>query len=63
MTPHLEINDRCISCDACRLLCPDNAILKIKENYLIEEWACTLCSICIHICPVNCIKLINVDSD
>lgn len=59
MNVHLEINDLCISCDNCRLICPDEAILKIKNSYVIETWSCTLCSLCISLCPVDCIKIIK----
>jgi len=59
MNPELEINNRCISCDNCRLICPEKAIIKYKDTYAIEPWACTLCSICIEVCPVDCIKLIE----
>jgi Pyruvate/2-oxoacid:ferredoxin oxidoreductase delta subunit len=62
MTPVLEINERCISCDACRIICPEDAVLKYKDNYAIETWSCTLCSICIEVCPVDCIKLIEEEA-
>lgn len=61
MTPYLEISSRCISCDNCNLLCPENAILVSRGVYTVETWACTLCNICIEICPVDCIKLITVE--
>lgn len=62
MTPELEINNRCISCDACRIICPEKAILKHGINYAIETWSCTLCSICIEVCPVDCIKYVDEES-
>ena len=61
MIPYLEINTLCISCDNCRLICPENAILASAKTYVIETWACTLCDACIEVCPVNCIKLITED--
>ena len=60
MIPKLEINSRCISCDNCKLLCPEKAIIKTADNsYHIETWACTLCNVCVEVCPVDCIKLIK----
>lgn len=56
MYPRLEISDLCIKCDACRLLCPENAVLSIENEYIIENWSCTLCNICLEICPASCIK-------
>lgn len=57
MTPVLTINNLCISCDVCRLLCPENSVLKQGQKYTIESWSCTLCGICKEVCPVNAIKL------
>lgn len=59
MIPHLEITSRCIECDACRLICPENSIIKNDSSYNIEQWSCTLCFICIEVCPVDCIKLVE----
>lgn len=59
MIPYLEINSLCISCDNCRLICPENAILKSQQTYSIETWSCTLCEACIEVCPVDCIKMIK----
>ncbi|MBT4937309.1 4Fe-4S binding protein [Candidatus Peregrinibacteria bacterium] len=54
--PHLEISNRCIQCDNCRLICPDNAIIMHNQEYYISVHACTLCMICTEICPTDCIK-------
>ncbi len=62
MIPVLEINNRCISCDNCRLICPENSIMITNKKYFIETWSCTLCNLCVLICPVDCIKLIESDS-
>lgn len=62
MIPYLEINSLCISCDNCRLICPENAILKSQQVYSIETWACTLCEACIEVCPVDCIKMIKEET-
>ncbi len=59
MIPYLEINTLCISCDNCYLVCPDNAVLKSNNNYVIETSSCTLCYACIEVCPTDCIKLIT----
>ncbi|MCO4794668.1 MAG: 4Fe-4S binding protein [Bacteriovoracaceae bacterium] len=57
MIPKLEIGSLCIECDNCRLVCPENAILKHLNTYAIEPWACTLCNLCVEACPVDCIKM------
>lgn len=62
MIPKLEITSRCISCDNCKLLCPEKAIIKKADNsYHIETWSCTLCNVCVEVCPIDCIKLIKED--
>ncbi len=53
---HLEISSICISCDQCRVICPENAVLSNGKDYFIEPWSCTLCSLCQEVCPVDCIK-------
>lgn len=56
MADSLTINNRCISCDYCKIICPENAILTDGKTYFIEPWACSLCGLCINICPTECIK-------
>lgn len=64
MIPYLNINSLCISCDNCRLICPENAVLKDGKQFVIDSWKCTLCHACIQVCPVDCIKIIGeIDSD
>jgi Pyruvate/2-oxoacid:ferredoxin oxidoreductase delta subunit len=57
--PELEITPRCISCDSCRLMCPEKCIIKMGDRYVIETWACTMCFVCQSVCPVKCIKVTN----
>lgn len=61
MTPVLSINNLCISCDVCRLLCPESSVIKYGQKYTIESWSCTLCGVCKEVCPVNAIKLSHVE--
>ena len=63
MIPYLEISTRCISCDACELICPEGAILKHENTYSVEQWSCTLCFLCSEVCPVDCIKLIEKENE
>lgn len=56
MLPELKISPICIYCDNCRLICPENAIFKVAQEFYIDEWSCTLCRLCIPVCPVDCIK-------
>ena len=40
----------------CKILCPENAIIKVENEYFLETWACSLCNICVKICPADSIK-------
>ncbi len=55
----LEILKTCVFCDNCKLFCPENAVFKDPEEkeYSIEHFACTLCQLCIEVCPVNAIRV------
>lgn len=52
----LEITSICVSCDSCKLICPENAVVSAHSLYMIDPWSCTLCGLCIEVCPVDCIK-------
>ena len=57
MNDVLEITKRCVGCDACIAICPEDAIAKDQlKNYYVDNWSCTICGLCIEICPVDCIK-------
>lgn len=53
---YLDIGQTCISCDNCRLICPENAVISNGKDFRIDQWSCTLCGLCKEICPVDCIK-------
>ena len=57
MLPVLKIHSSCISCGNCKLICPEKAIVKVNNKYVIETWSCSLCHLCTEICPIDCIKL------
>lgn len=55
MSNYLQINKTCISCDACRLICPEKAILTDGEEFVIDTWSCSQCGICVELCPEDSI--------
>lgn len=59
MLEKLEINNTCISCDACLQNCPENAVITDGTNFAVDPWSCTLCGICLQVCPVDCIKSVK----
>ncbi len=52
----LEISPVCIACDNCKSVCPERAIVTNGTEYFIEKWSCTLCGLCVEVCPIDCIK-------
>ncbi|PIP93010.1 MAG: ferredoxin [Bdellovibrio sp. CG12_big_fil_rev_8_21_14_0_65_39_13] len=60
---YLNINTKCISCDNCRLICPELAILKDNQKYIIDSQTCTLCGLCIQVCPTEAIEFQDLDID
>lgn len=57
----LLITDECINCDVCEPECPNGAISRGEEIYVIDPNLCTECvghfekSQCVEVCPVDCI--------
>jgi ferredoxin len=57
----LKITEDCINCDVCEPECPNDAITKGDEIYVINPKLCTECvghhdtSQCVEVCPVDCI--------
>lgn len=53
------IEDVCIGCTKCILVCPVDAIVGIqKRMHTVISSECTGCELCIPACPVDCIELI-----
>jgi len=57
----LLINDDCTACDACRPVCPNEAIARGEPIYVIDPLRCTECvgaedePQCQLVCPADCI--------
>ena len=57
----LLINDDCTACDACKPVCPNEAIAVGDPIYIIDALRCTECvghfdePQCVVVCPVECI--------
>lgn len=54
-----SITNECISCNACKIVCPQNAIRRTSESYAITSHRCNECDSqfkdaqCASICPVE----------
>ena len=57
----LLINDSCTACDACKPVCPNDAISDGSPIYVIDPNRCTECvgahdtPRCVDVCPTSCI--------
>lgn len=57
----LLINDNCTACDACRPVCPNEAITTGDPVFVIDPARCTECvgaedePQCMLVCPADCI--------
>lgn len=57
----LYITDDCTACDACRPVCPNEAISAGDPIYVIDPARCTECvgaedePQCVLVCPADCI--------
>jgi len=57
----LKITDECISCAACVIDCPNQAISEGPEYFVIDPKKCLECvgdyesPQCVNTCPVDCI--------
>lgn len=48
----------CVSCGACRKVCPREAISIWKGCYaVVDEEKCVGCGICARTCPAGCIAI------
>lgn len=48
----------CVSCGACKNVCPREAITIWKGCYaVVEEEKCVGCGLCAKTCPAGCIEL------
>ncbi len=57
----LIINEDCTGCDACKPVCPNEAIRADNPIYVIDPERCTECigahdePQCVDVCPADCI--------
>ena len=53
----------CVSCGACRKVCPRAAISIWKGCYAVVDGAkCVGCGLCVKVCPAGCIEVKEVEA-
>jgi ferredoxin len=48
--------DQCTSCGTCEAVCPEEAISRGDEAFMISPHLCTECEECVTACPMDCIR-------
>ncbi len=51
------IQDECIQCGKCAEVCRFNAILVVREKYVVDPIACEGCGYCARVCPTDAIEM------
>lgn len=51
-----EIQSNCIKCGKCEFVCPEDAIKRGWNGYLIDPDLCDSCGSCTYVCPVKAIE-------
>ena len=49
--------EACCQCDTCMIQCPEEAISKTDEGYVIDHDKCTGCRICVQECPTSAMDM------
>lgn len=50
------LSNECTACGSCESVCPEGAISRGEEAYVINPNLCSECQECQMVCPVDCIK-------
>jgi len=49
--------DACCQCDTCLIQCPEEAISRVGDQYVIDYSRCTGCRVCAAECPTSAIEM------
>ena len=59
-TPQIQWHrERCIGCDTCKDICPQDNLWRTSEGLQITRSGCTGCGICAEECPANAIEVLG----
>lgn len=53
------LHQNCTGCRMCYLLCPEGCISGSKKTYDVNLDYCKGCGICVEVCPVKDIVMVN----
>ncbi|MFB3885061.1 MAG: thiamine pyrophosphate-dependent enzyme [Thermodesulfobacteriota bacterium] len=49
--------EACSQCDTCMIQCPEGAISRTEDGYVIDQNRCTGCRVCVRECPTSAIDM------
>jgi indolepyruvate ferredoxin oxidoreductase alpha subunit len=52
--------EACCQCDTCMIQCPEGAISRTEDGYVIDYNKCTGCRVCVQECPTSAIEMPTV---
>jgi pyruvate formate lyase activating enzyme len=52
--------ERCVACDACLRVCPENAVRVLENRRDIDRERCTVCGRCVEVCYADALRLVGV---
>ncbi|MHB8134613.1 MAG: glycyl-radical enzyme activating protein [Anaerolineaceae bacterium] len=53
---------RCIGCNTCIQICPENALQRNESGLLIDRQSCNLCGQCWQGCPTNALEVLGINT-
>ena len=59
MENKIKINGNCQKTSSCQVFCPEEAFYSQESQHYINQQLCTLCGICIDLCPNNAIEQLS----
>ena len=52
--------ESCVQCDTCMIQCPEGAISRVEDRYVVDYSKCTGCRVCVQECPTGAMDMPEV---
>ena len=52
--------EACVQCDTCMIQCPEQAISRVEDRYVVDYNKCTGCRVCVQECPTGAMDMPEV---